>query len=268
MFQQPSHSLIDLFAAHQAVLSQIVGQHPQHLATTDPAAFNEADHHPHMLEYRRPGSGRADFGSAGAGLRSQGLRWRGLRAWATSALIEVALLPFAPWITVVGDTTPNGLRSAMGFPTTKGAPHFVALHGVARMRHKENAAPPTTSPAASQVRLGAQNRSQNKIVFQHQGRYRALTIPVRPKFKMFRNRYCKKQKLRLRMLMLDLMPPSYRTGAQVSSRWDGVLAGMGGLANHALIQPSPSIPLPGKKKTRHQIKAPGCSIYLSRTWSI
>ena len=180
-----------------------------------------------MLEYRRPGSGRADFGSAGAGLRSQGLRWRGLRAWATSALIEVALLPFAPWITVVGDTTPNGLRSAMGFPTTKGAPHFVALHGVARMRHKENAAPPTTSPAASQVRLGAQNRSQNKIVFQHQGRYRALTIPVRPKFKMFRNRYCKKQKLRLRMLMLDLMPPvlpNRRASVEPVGRgscWDG-----------------------------------------------
>jgi hypothetical protein len=50
---------------------------------------------------------------------------------------------------------------------------------------------------------------------------------------MFRNRYCKKQKLRLRMLMLDLMPPSYRTDAQVSSRWDGGFCWKGGLANHA-----------------------------------
>ena len=106
----------------------------------------------------------------------------------------------------------------MRLPATEGAPHFVALHGIARMSHKENAALPATSPAASQVRLGAQNRSQNKIIFQHQGRYRALTIPVRLKFKMFRNRYCKKPKLWLRMLKLDLMPPSYRTDAQVSSR--------------------------------------------------
>lgn len=210
--------MIDSFAAHQAVLSQIVGQHRQHLARADPAAFNEADHHPHMLEHQRAGPGRADFGSTGAGLRGEGLGWRRLRALATSALIEVALLPFASWITVVGDAAPNGLRSAMRLPTTKGAPHFVALHGVARMRHKENAALPTTSPAASQVRLGAQNRSQNKIIFQHQGRYRALTIPVRPKFKMFRNRYCKKPKLWLRMLTLDLILPSYRTDAQVSSR--------------------------------------------------
>ena len=210
--------MIDLFAAHQAVLSHIFGQHRQHLAAADPAAFNEADYHPHMLEHQRAGSGRADFGSGGAGLTGGGLGCRSLRALATSALIELALLPFAPWITVVGDAAPNGLRSAMRLPTTKGAPHFVALHGVARMRYKENAALPTTSPAASQVRLGAQNRSQNKIIFQHQGRYRALTIPAWPKFKMFRNRYCKKPKLWLRMLTLDLILPSYRTDAQVSSR--------------------------------------------------
>jgi len=35
---------------------------------------------------------------------------------------------------------------------------------------------------------------------------------------------CKKPKLRLKILTLELAPPSYRNGAKVSRRWDGVFA--------------------------------------------
>ena len=101
----------------------------------------------------------------------------------------------------------------MRFPATEGTPHLVALLHIAGMSQKDNTAVPTPSPAAAQVRLGPKNRSQDNIIFQHQTGHRTLTIPVRPKLKMLRDRYCKKPKLWLRMPTLDLMSPSYRTVA-------------------------------------------------------
>ena len=61
----------------------------------------------------------------------------------------------------------------------------------------------------AQVRFGPQNRSQNHIIFQHQGGHRALPIPLGPKLKMLRDLDCKKPKLWLRMPTLNLMSPSY-----------------------------------------------------------
>ena len=81
------------------------------------------------------------------------------------------------------------------------------------MSQKENTAVSAPSPAAAQMRSGPQNRSQDNIIFQHQTGYWPLTIPVRPKLKMLRDRYCKKPKLWLRMPVLDLMSPSYQTVA-------------------------------------------------------
>jgi len=103
-------------------------------------------------------------------------------------------------------------------PTTKGTPDEAPLLQVARVRQKENAAIPASGPANAQVRFGPQNRSQDKIVFQHQGGHCSLTIPVGPTLKMLRDPDCKKPKLWLRMLTLKLMSPSYRTDAQVSRR--------------------------------------------------
>ena len=51
------------------------------------------------------------------------------------------------------------------------------------------------------MRLGAQDRSQQHIILQHQGGDRAPAIPIRPELKMLRDPDCKKPKLSLRMLM-------------------------------------------------------------------
>ena len=67
MFIEPEHSLIDLAAASYGVLSQNFRQHLQDRSAADPPALNQADHHPHVLDYRRVGLdrrrlARRDFG--------------------------------------------------------------------------------------------------------------------------------------------------------------------------------------------------------------
>ncbi len=192
---EPKHSMIDLAAANYGVLSQILCQHQQHLAAANPAALNEADHHPHMLEHLRGWPDGADFGHGCPGPTSRGRRRCSRRAFATSALINILLPFFSFLVAVIGAAAPNGLLPAMRLPAAKGASHFVALLHIAGMSQKENAAVPAASPAEAQVSSGPQNRSQDDIILQHQVGYRALTIPLGPKLKMLRNRYCKKPKL-------------------------------------------------------------------------
>jgi hypothetical protein len=77
---------------------------------------------------------------------------------------------------------------------------------------------PAPGQAGTQLRLGPQNRSQQPIILKHQGRYGPLAIPVRPKLKMLCDRDCKKPKLPLKMLRLNLMSPSYRNGSRESRK--------------------------------------------------
>jgi len=201
--------MIDRAASYYGVLSQNGGQHPQHLTPRDRAAFKEADHHPHMVH-----DGRSFFAGAGDGCRRS--LGSGLSR-TTAALIEddLFLLPHV-WITVIGHATPNRLSFAVGLPATEGATHLAALPGIAGMGQKENAAMPALSPAGTQLRLGSQHRSQNKIIFQHQGSCGALAIPIRPKCEMLCDPDCKDPKLWLRILTFDKMSPSYRIGTPVS----------------------------------------------------
>jgi hypothetical protein len=201
--------MIDRAASYYGVLSQNGGQHPQHLTPCDRAAFNEADHHPHMVH-----NDRSFYAGAGGGCRRR--PGSGLSR-TTAALIEddLFLLPHV-WITVIGHATPNRLSFAVGLPAAEGAAHLAALPDVAGMGQKENAAMPAPSPTGTQLRLGPQHRSQNKIIFQHQGSRRALAIPTRPKHKMFCDPDCKLPKLWLKILTFDKMSPSYRIGTPVS----------------------------------------------------
>jgi hypothetical protein len=89
----------------------------------------------------------------------------------------------------------------MGLPTSKGTTQVMAAVGVAWMSQEKYAAMPAPGQAGSQAGLGAQNRSQQQIILQHQGGCRAPAIPVRPELKMLLDPDCKKPKLSLRMLM-------------------------------------------------------------------
>jgi len=252
---EPEHSLIDLLAPRQGVLSQNLGQHQLHLSAVDSPALNQADHHPHMLEYHRVESDRALLDSGAIGLgpvpgtlgrRSSG-SLAGLAWWqATAPLIEFLLGFFASSALVISLAPAPGSRAATLRPAAKGTPNLPALMQVARMRQKENAAVRTAGPTAAQMGFGPQHRSQNYIVFQHQGRHGALPIPVGPKLKMLRDPGCKQPKLWLRMLALNLMSPSYRTGAQVSSRRDGDFCGSPQL--HSTRRPCLRARLLGKEK--------------------
>jgi len=203
--------MIDLADPAYGVLSQNCGQHPPHLAAADRAALNQADHHPHMVHDQRIFFGRAGFG--------RGRRCSSRRPFAISPLIERDLLLLLHvGVTVVVNTAPSGLLLAVGLPATEGTTHFIALPDIARMSQKENAAMPAPGQAGTQLRLGPQNRSQQPIILKHQGRYGPLAIPVRPKLKMLCDRDCKKPKLPLKMLRLNLMSPSYRNGSRESRK--------------------------------------------------
>ncbi len=117
----------------------------------------------------------------------------------TLPIAEGALLDLTVGVAVAGGTAPSGLLLAVGLPAAKGTTQVLPA-GIARMGEQENTAVPAPGQAGSQVRLGAQHRSQEQIILQYQGGYRPPTIPVHPKLKMLRNPYCKKPKLSLRML--------------------------------------------------------------------
>ena len=105
----------------------------------------------------------------------------------------------------------------MGLPATEGTAQVVPT-GIARVGEEENTAVPAPGQALAQMRLGVQDRSQQHIILQHQGGYRALAVPVLPELKALRDPDCKRPKLSLRMLMLKDMSPSYRIGTPVSRR--------------------------------------------------
>jgi hypothetical protein len=109
---------------------------------------------------------------------------------------------------VIGDTPLGRSLLAVGLATAKGATQIVATP-IARVGQKENPALPTPGQAAPQVRLGAQDRTQQQIILQDQGGDGLLMIPVGLKGKMLRDLDCKKLKLSLKMLMLYLMSLSY-----------------------------------------------------------
>ena len=178
---EPSHSMIDLAASSYGVLSQNCGQHPQHLAATDWAAFNQADHHPHMVHDQRIFFGRPGLG--------HGRRGSSRRPFAISPLIEGDLLLLLHvGVTVIGHTAPNGLSLTVGLPAAERTTHLIVLLDIAGMSQKENAAMPAPGQAGTQVRLGTQNRSQQPIILQYQGRHGPLAIPIRPKLKMLCDR--------------------------------------------------------------------------------
>jgi hypothetical protein len=116
-------------------------------------------------------------------------------------LIEIALPLFTLGAVVVIGAALRGAFLAMGLPAAERTTQVVAA-GVARMGQEENAAVPAPGQAGSQVRLGPQHRSQQPIILQHQGGYRALAIPIGPKLEMLCDPDCKKPKLSLRILTI------------------------------------------------------------------
>jgi len=180
-------------------LSQNSLQHLQNLPPPHPPAFDQADHHPHILDH-----GLIPLGENWLRFRPPGfesLRQLRGRDWRSPFLVEGALLGLAPGIPVILNAPARGLLLTMGLPTTKGTAQVVATVGVAWMSQEKNAAMSAPGQADSQAGLGAQNRSQQQIILQHQGGCRAPAIPVRPELKMLLDPDCKKPKLSLRMLM-------------------------------------------------------------------
>jgi hypothetical protein len=210
---EPSHSLIDPALAHQGVLSQFSREHPEHLAAADPPAFNQAGEHPHILDQLRvPPGAAALLGWPGSGRVGRGLGWAIL---ARPALIEVALLAFALGFAVISGAALRRSLLAVGLPAAKRTAQVLPI-GIARMGQEENATVPAPGQAGAQMRLGPQYRSQQHVILQYQGGYRASAVPVRPELKTLCDPNCKRPKLSLRMLMLKAMSPSYPIGTPVS----------------------------------------------------
>jgi len=198
--------MIDLSATAYAALPQNAEQHLPELLQADRTRFDQADHHPHLLDQLRVlrlGQSRGDLGGA----RSTGWLWRGRRRWVAQDL-DLAALPLvlAPLVLaplgvlVIGGAAPNGLPPPVLLLAAKRAAQ-VAAPGVAGMREKKDAAMPATAQALAQVRLGAQSRSQEHVILSNQRGHCGLSIPAPPELKKLRDPYCKKPKLSLKVLM-------------------------------------------------------------------
>ena len=186
----PQHSaehLPDLFPAHWAL-------------------FDQADHHPHMLDQLwilRLGQSLGQLGRTG----SPGRFGWGPRRRVTVQDFDLASLPLvlAPLVLpplfalVISGAAPGGLFATMGLPAPKGTTQIVAT-SVAGMREEKNPAMPATAQASAKARLGAQGRSQEYIKLRDQRGNRSLSIPARPKLEKLRDPYCKKPKLSLKVL--------------------------------------------------------------------
>jgi len=115
-------------------------------------------------------------------------------------LIKLAFLAPALGFAVVGGAALRRSLLSVRFPTPEGTPQVLPT-GIARMGQKEYPTVPAAGQTATQMRLGPQHRSQQQVILQHQGRYRASPVPVRPELKMLRDLYCKRPKLSLKMPM-------------------------------------------------------------------
>ena len=123
-------------------------------------------------------------------------------------MVEKAFLLLATRVAIIGDAPLGGLLPAVRFPAAKGASQVVPA-GIARVGQEVNATMPASGQAASQLRLGMQNRPQEPTIFQHQDGDRAPAIPLGPKLEFLRNPDCKKPKRSLKRLMERLISSFY-----------------------------------------------------------
>jgi hypothetical protein len=148
--------MINLAASSHGMLSHDPLQHQEHLAATDPPAFDQTDHHPHILDY---GCGRFACPNLGGG----SWRFASRRTTGLTLGVQIALLFLVLRLAPVSDAPLGGPLAAMGLSTAEGTAQVFAT-GVAGMSEKKDAAMPAPCQASSQKRLGSQNRSQEQIV--------------------------------------------------------------------------------------------------------
>jgi len=204
---QPGESLIDPARTHHAVLSQGLPEHRHHLSPTDPTSLDEAGHHLDIRkDRRRPGDGGRRERARRRTDRNGGL--------AALGVLRPLLLP-PRFVAVVRDTTLGGRSLALGLPAPEGAAQVPAPR-VARVREKENPAVPTAGQAPAQPRPDADNRSQQRVIREHQGDDRIAAIPIFDEPKIRRNLDCQKPRFWLWTPTKFKRPLSYGNSLRLS----------------------------------------------------
>jgi hypothetical protein len=204
---QPGDSLVDPPRADHAVLSQGPQQHRHHLRQTHRTPLQETGHHAQLREHW-PGPGRRELG------HRRRRRWRASRGFAALG-VERPLLLLARLIPVVGRTALAGLMPAMRLPTAEGTAQ-IATPRVARVREKEDPAVPTAGQAPAQPRLGAEHRSQQRVIREHQGDHRTASIPIGDEPKLRRDLDCQKPRFWLWTPTTFKRPLSYGNSPRLS----------------------------------------------------
>jgi len=174
---------------------------------------SEAGHHAQIREHW-PGPSRRELVH-----RRRRRRPRWWRRWAgrgfTALGVLSSLLLLAGLIPVVVGAAPVGLTLAVGLPTTKGTAQIRAPR-VARVREKEDPAVPTAGQAPAQRSLGAQHRSQQRVIREHQGNPRTVAIPIFDEPKLRRDLDCQKPRFWLWTPTTFKRPLSYGNGHRLS----------------------------------------------------
>ena len=173
------------------MLSQNFCEHFQDLIQSYFPLLDKARHHPHMLHYPH-----IPLPFAGSRML---LRVR-LPSLPSAFTVLDALFILSRFGVVVCDAPLRGTSFTVRLYAAKGAAQVFTAR-VTRMSEEEYPAMLTALQAPSQVGMGSQNRPQHDIILKDEVADLALAVPVRPKLKIPPDRYNKKLRFSLRMLM-------------------------------------------------------------------
>lgn len=208
-----------------AVLSQSAIQNLKDLRPPHWAPFDQADQHLQVRHHQ-------------GGTRLGYLGHRLCRGASTSFLVLDTLFDPSAFVAVIRRATLVGLTPPVRFPASKRTAKIVPAC-VSRVCKENNPAMPAPCQALLEIGSAFNLRPQKPVIRYHQSAYLFPQVPVRTKFKMLRDRCCKKATLSLIMLILvfDSIAPFYLVDASVST----------GLKWGLFSQPSPAHTLPAHR---------------------
>jgi len=199
--------MLDFPLPGDAVLSHRPAQRLGDLFPPDAASLDQAHHHFQVRHHDRRGD---------RDVRRSRCRLLTTTPPSPSSLVLNALFDPTSLAPVILRAAPAGLLPTVCLATSKRTTKVVAA-GVSRMREEKNPTVPAPCQASLEPRSAFDRRSQKPVVRRYQTGNLFPLVPVWNIFKVFRDRYCKKARLSLIMLIFHLMSLFYLADAYAST---------------------------------------------------
>lgn len=171
------------------------------------------------------------------------LRFRLSRPLPIPQPVPLRLLPPTRWRAVIRHATSARRAASMLLPTAERTPRRRQMQ-IPRIRQEVDAALRAAHPVPPHLGMRPQRRPQRGIVLQGRGPRRRRPIPAGTEYKVPLKFYGVKAKVRLILLIVFCMAPSYPLGSTLSRGYDGVSSSRQTPTAYCLETRSP--PAPGR----------------------